>query len=62
MPESGTVPFPLAFPLQRCHWLHHFDPYLKLGPVKAEYELHEPFRMVFHDILTEEEIRSEQGN
>ncbi len=41
---------------QRCSFLHHHDPYLKLGPFKMEVLLEEPFRMVFHDFLSEEEM------
>lgn len=40
----------------RCFFLHHFDPYLKLGPFKYEVASESPFIIVFHDILTELEM------
>ncbi len=42
---------------QKCQFLHHGDPYLKLGPFKMEILLADPFRMIFHDILNEEEMK-----
>ena len=39
-----------------CYFLHHFDPYLKLGPFKLEEYVHRPYRVVFRDILSETEI------
>ena len=42
---------------QRCYFLHHNDPYLRLGPFKMEKLLPSPFRMIFHDFLTEPEIQ-----
>ena len=41
----------------KCHLLHHFDPFLKLGPFKLEIKLDRPYRAVFHDILTDNEIQ-----
>ena len=40
----------------RCAYLHHADPYLRLGPFKIEIFLASPFRSIFHDILTEKEM------
>ena len=42
--------------LHKCHFLHHGDPYLKLGPFKFEFLLFTPMRSIFHDILDEDEI------
>jgi hypothetical protein len=41
----------------KCHFLHHFDPYLKVGPFKFEVLLMRPYRTVFHDFLSETEIQ-----
>ena len=41
----------------KCHLLHHFNPFLKLGPFKLEIILDRPYRAVLHDILTNEEIQ-----
>ena len=41
----------------KCHLLHHFNPFLKLGPFKLEIKLDRPYRAVLHDILTDEEIQ-----
>ena len=40
----------------RCHFLHHFDPYLKLGPFKLEELWIRPYRSKIHEFLTDEEI------
>ena len=39
-----------------CRYLHHNDPYLKLGPFKEEWTSFIPYSVVFHDILSEKEI------
>ncbi len=39
-----------------CRFLHHADPYLKLGPFKEEQKSERPYAVVFHDILTETEM------
>ena len=39
-----------------CRYLHHNNPYLKLGPFKEEMNAHIPYSVVFHDILTETEM------
>jgi hypothetical protein len=41
---------------EKCHFLHQDDPYLRLAPHKMEILLRDPFRMIFHDFLSEEEI------
>ena len=41
----------------KCHFLHHFNPYLKLGPFKLEVKLDKPYRTILHDMLTEKEIQ-----
>ena len=42
--------------VHRCAYLHHNDPYLKMGPFKIEIFMAKPFRSIFHDILTEREM------
>ena len=39
-----------------CRYLHHNNPYLKLGPFKEEMYSHIPYSVVFHDILSNTEI------
>ena len=39
-----------------CRFLHHADPYLKLGPFKEEYISVVPYAVVFHDILSQFEM------
>ena len=41
---------------QYCGYLHHFDPYLKLGPFKYEVHSLAPFVMVYHDFFTPAEM------
>ena len=45
--KDGTV---------KCHFLHQFDPYLKLGPFKLEELWIRPYRIKIHDFLSNEEI------
>ena len=40
----------------QCHFLHNFDPYLKLGPFQLEVYTKIPYRVVFHDFLSQKEI------
>ena len=42
---------------QRCLYMDHRDPYLKLGPFKIEVLLKYPFRMIFHDFFSQEELK-----
>ena len=39
-----------------CRFLHHRNPYLKLGPFKEEHVSEVPYSVVFHDILSELEM------
>jgi hypothetical protein len=41
----------------RCGYLHHFDPYLRLGPFKVEVIMRSPYISILHDLLTEQEIQ-----
>lgn len=43
--------------LPKCGFLHHFDPYLRLGPFKVEVVEKSPYLSILHGILTEEEIQ-----
>jgi len=43
--------------LPKCGYLHHFDPYLRLGPFKVEIILRSPYLSILHELLTEEEIQ-----
>ena len=40
----------------KCGYLHHFDPYLKLGPYHYEMASHEPMVMVIHDLFSKLEM------
>ena len=40
----------------RCHYVHHFVPYLKLGPFHLEVKMYIPFRTIVHDFFTEHEM------
>ena len=40
----------------KCHFTHHFDPFLKLGPFHLEVKLYYPFRTIVHDFFTEKEM------
>ena len=42
--------------LLRSQFLHHSDPFLKLGPLKFEIIHHRPFRSIFHDFFSMKEI------
>ena len=41
-----------------CRFLHHNDPYLKLAPFKEDHQLDIPYTVIFHDILSDLEIKS----
>ena len=43
--------------LPKCGYLHHFDPYLRLGPFKVEVVKRSPYISILHDLLTEAEIQ-----
>jgi hypothetical protein len=40
----------------KCHFVHHFASFLRIGPFKLEVKLDHPFRTVFHDFFTEKEM------
>ena len=42
--------------LGKCGYLHHFDPYLKLGPYPIEMASTDPFVMVIHKLFSEKEM------
>ena len=48
--------FSLTEKPHKCFFLHHLNPYLKLGPYKLEEYVHTPYRVVFRDFLSEKEI------
>ena len=47
IPEGNT---------HKCVLVHHKNPYTKLGPFKIEYVHHDPFFLIIHDLLTEEDM------
>ena len=40
----------------KCHFVHHFTPFLNLGPFHLEVKLYHPFRTVIHDFFTGKEM------
>ena len=42
---------------QKCFWLHHFDPFLKLCPFKLEELWMKPYRAKIYDFLSNVEIQ-----
>ena len=40
----------------KCHLVHHFTPYLLLGPFKLDVKLYHPFRTIIQDFFTEKEM------
>ena len=48
IPEKTTV---------YCRYLHHRNSYLKLGPFKEEQISSIPYSVIFHDILTDNEMK-----
>ena len=56
--RAGTVTRqPEKINLPKCGYLHHFNPYLRLGPFKVEVISRSPYISILHDLLTEEEIQ-----
>ena len=51
-PESGSYHNNISI----CRFLHHNDPYLKLGPFLEERMSQSPHLVVFHDLLNQREI------
>ena len=42
--------------IHRCVMVHHKNPFTKLGPFKIEYVHYNPFFLIIHDLLTEEDM------
>ena len=42
--------------IHKCVLAHHKNPYTNLGPFKIEYVHHDPFFLIIHDLLTEEDM------
>ena len=40
----------------KCHFVHHFMPFLKIGPFRLEVKLYIPFRTVIHDFFSKKEM------
>ena len=40
----------------KCHFVHHFNPFLKISPFLLEVKFHSPVRTIFHDIFFTKEI------
>ena len=36
--------------------MHHYDPFLRIGPFNSEIQMYVPFRIIFHDFLEESEV------
>ena len=41
----------------KCHFIHHINPYLKVGPFSLEMHFYIPFRGIFHDFFSEKEMQ-----
>ena len=40
----------------KCHFLHHHDPFMMIGPFNLEVKLYSPFRTVIHGFFTKKEM------
>ena len=40
----------------KCHLVHHWNPFLIIGPFHIEVSLYQPFRTIMHDFYTENEM------
>ena len=40
----------------KCHLVHHFNPFLNLGPFLIEVRFYLPFRTIIHEFFLEKEI------
>ena len=49
--SENTIPRP-----SKCHLVHHFTPFLKLGPFLLDVKLYDPFRTVVNDFFTSREM------
>ena len=54
--RGKIMPSLLPFKALKCRFLHHKNPYLKLGPFKEEHVSQVPYAVVFHDILSDLEM------
>ena len=43
--------------IPKCRFIHHFDPYLKVGPFHLEVHFYLPFKGTFHDFFYETELQ-----
>ena len=44
-------------PVPKCHFVHHFDSYQRVGPFRLEVHLYGPVRTTIHDFFTDNEIQ-----
>ena len=42
--------------LPKCHLVHHFNPFLRIGAFKIEFRLYFPLRTIIHDFYSEAEM------
>ena len=54
--NNVQVPYPSEISNHKCVMVHHKNPYTKLGPFKIEYVHHNPFFLIIHGLLTEEDM------
>jgi len=40
----------------KCHFLHHHDPFMIIGPFNLEVKLYSPFRTIIHGFFTKKEM------
>ena len=40
----------------KCHLVHHWNPFLIIGPFHIEVKFYEPFRTIIHEFFTEKEM------
>ena len=51
-----VLPNPPEINNHRCVLGHHKNPFTKLGPFKIEYVHYNPFFLIIHELLTEEDM------
>ena len=54
--RGQILPRKIPFKALKCRYLHHSNPYLKLGPFKEEWVSQVPYAVIFHDILSDLEM------
>ena len=54
--RGQIMPRIIPFKALKCRFLHHSNPYLKLGPFKEEHVSQVPYAVIFHDILSNFEM------